>query len=109
MRRWSSLLETELIDLARRQPESVCGFLPFYRAGKILAALPPTRGFHSWSSLILKFNLMPAALLAKATPTRMDTNTRVPARVGLASKSPRNRTWGRLSLGLDHAYQAAKK
>ena len=88
-RRWSSLLETELMTWLDVNRKAMFGFLSFYRAGKIFAALPRTRGFNSSSSLILRFNPMPAALLAKAhADARMDTNTRVasPARVGFASK-----------------------
>ena len=90
--------------------EAMFGFLSFYRAGKIFAALPRTRGFHSSSSLILRFNPMPAALLAKAhADARMDTNTRVPGK-----------GWFRFEVASEcdlrdalacryHACQAAKK
>jgi hypothetical protein len=55
------------------------GFLSYYRAGKIFAALPQTRGLHSSSSFILKFNPMPPALLKRAErDPRIDTNTRLP-------------------------------
>ena len=90
--------------------KSMFGFLSFYRAGKIFAALPRTRGFHSSSSLILKFNPMPAALLAKAcADARMDTNTRVPGK-GWFSFELASECDLRDALGwLDHAYQGAKE
>jgi hypothetical protein len=110
MRRWSALLEAELVTWPGVSTKSMFGFLSFYRADRIFAALPRTRGFHSWSSFILKFNPMPAALLAKArADARMDTNTRVPGKgwfsFEIASEGDLRDVLGWLA----HAYQAAKK
>ena len=110
MRRWSSLLETELMTWPDVNTKAMFGFLSFYRAGKIFAALPRTRGFNSSSSLILEFNPLPAPLLAKArADARMDTNTRVPGK-GWFSFEVASKCGLRDALAwLDHAYQAAKK
>src|SRR6202007_2453394 len=77
----SSCSAANLIVRPAISTKAMFGFLSFYRAGKIFAALPRTRGFDSSSSLILKFNPMPAALLKRAqSDARMDTNTRVPGK-----------------------------
>jgi len=86
------------------------GFLSFYRAGRIFAALPRTRGFNSSSSLILKFNPMPAALLKKArADSRMDTNTRVPGKGWFSFEMASESDLRDALSWLDHAYRAAKE
>ena len=109
MRRWSALLETELMTWPDVNRKAMFGFLSFYRAGKIFAALR-TRGFNSSSSLILRFNPMPAALLAKArADARICTNTRVRG-TGWFSFEVASECDLRDALAwLDHAYQAATK
>jgi len=109
MRRWSALLEAELTTWPAVSTKSMFGFLAFYRAGRIFAALPRTRGFNSWSSLILKFDPRSAALLAKArADQRMDTNTRVPGKGWFNFEVASERDL-REALGwLDRAYQAAR-
>ena len=90
--------------------KSMFGFLSFYRAGRIFAALPRTRGFNSSSSLILKFNPMPPALLTKArSDARMGTDSRVPGK-GWFSFEVAAEGDLRDALGwLDHAYRAAEE
>jgi luciferase-like monooxygenase len=79
MKQWSALLASELNSWPDITTKSMFGLLSFYRKGKIFAALPQTRGLTSSSSLIVKFNPMPPALLKRAhADPRMDTNTRVP-------------------------------
>lgn len=75
------MLQSELTSWPHVSTKSMFGFLSFYRRGVIFAALPRSRGFDSPSSLILKFNPMPPALLKRAqSDRRMDTNTRVPGK-----------------------------
>ena len=76
------MLESEVSSWTGISTKSMFGLVSFHRRGKIFAALPHTRGFRSSSSLILKFNPKPPALLkrAKADP-RVDTNTRIPGRL----------------------------
>jgi len=79
MKQWSALLASEMNSWPGITTKSMFGLLSFYRKGKIFAALPRTRGFTSPSSLIVKFNSMPPALLKRAhADPRMDTSTRVP-------------------------------
>jgi hypothetical protein len=74
----------------------------------IFAALPQTRGFDSPSSLILKFNPMPAKLRKRAeADERMDTSTPVPGQ-GWFSFDLRSEADVRDALRcLSRAYQAA--
>jgi hypothetical protein len=111
MRRWSALLETALMTWPDVNRKAMFGFLSFYRAGKIFAALLWRRGFNSSSSLIVRFNPMPpASLLAKArADARICTNTRVRG-TGWFSFEVASECDLRDALAwLDHAYQAAKK
>ena len=90
--------------------KSMFGFLSFYRAGRIFAALPRTRGFNSSSSLILKFNPMPSALLTKArSDARMDTDTRVPGKGWFSFEVASEGDLRDALLWLDHAYRAAEE
>ena len=75
------MLGAELDRWPRISTRSMFGFMSYYRAGKIFAALPKTCGLQSSSSFILKFNPMSTALLERAeNDPRMDTNTRLPGR-----------------------------
>lgn len=110
MRRWSSLLETELTNWPAVTTKPMFGFLSFYRAGKIFAAIPQTRGFNSSSSLILKFNPMPPALLKLAQgDKRMDTNTRVPGKGWFTFEVTCENDLRDVLAWLQHAYKAAGK
>jgi hypothetical protein len=110
MRQWSALLASELNSWPDIATKSMFGLLSFYRKRKIFAALPQTRGFTSSSSLIVKFNPMPPALLKRAhADPRMDTNTRVPGK-GWFSFELNSQTDVRDALfWLNHAYEAAAK
>ncbi len=81
MKEWSAMLALELRSLPDITLKSMFGFSSFYRKGRIFAALPQTRGFRSASSLIVKFDPIPPALLKRAkSDPRMDTNTRLPGK-----------------------------
>jgi hypothetical protein len=110
MRQWSSLLGAELMTWPAISTKAMFGFLSFYRAGKIFAALPRTRGFDSTSSLILKFNPMPAALLKRAqSDARMDTNTRAPGKGWFSFEVTSEEDLREALDWLERAYQAAGK
>lgn len=110
MRQWSSLLETELMTWPAVTRKSMFGFFSFYRSGRIFAALPRTRGFNSSSSLILKFDPMPATLLKRAlSDARMDTNTRVPGKGWFSFEVTTEGDLRDALLWLEHAYQAVKQ
>jgi hypothetical protein len=110
MKQWSAVLASELNSWPDITTKSMFGLSSFYRKRKIFAALPQTRGFTSSSSLIVKFNPMPPALLKRAhADSRMDTNTRVPGK-GWFSFELNSQTDVRDALfWLNHAYEAAEK
>lgn len=110
MRQWSALLASELNSWPDISTKSMFGLLSFFRKRKIFAALPQTRGFTSSSSLIVKFNPMPPALLKRVhADPRMDTNTRVPGK-GWFSFALNSQTDVHDALSwLNYAYEAAAK
>lgn len=109
MRHWSAMLEGEMRSWPNVTTKPMFGFVSFYRAGKIFAATPRTRGFGTASSVILKFDPMPSPLLEKAQDEpRMDTSTRIPGKgwfsFALTSEADlRDALWW-----LSHAYESAK-
>jgi hypothetical protein len=65
-RRWSALLESELLSWPAVIAKRMFGFRALYRGKKIFAALPHSRGFGPEASILLKFDPMPPALLQRA-------------------------------------------
>lgn len=100
------MLMAELNSWPQISTRKMFGFLFFYRRRVVFAALPLTRGFDSPSTLIIKFNPMPAKLLKRAqADQRMDTSTRVR---GWFSFQVRSESGLRDVLSwLSHAYEAA--
>jgi hypothetical protein len=110
MKEWSAMLASELNSWPGITTKSMFGFLWFYRNGKIFAALPQTRGFSSSSSMILKFNPMPPALLKRAgADSRMDTSTRVPGKGWFSFELNSQADVRDALLWLQHAYENARK
>jgi len=109
MRHWSAMLETEMRSWPNVTTKPMFGFVSFYRAGKIFAAIPRTRGFGTAASFILKFDPMPPTLFQKAkNDSRLDTSTRIPGKgwfsFALTSEADlRDALWW-----LSHAYESAK-
>jgi hypothetical protein len=110
MKQWSAMLQAEVNSWPAITSKSMFGFVFFYRRKIVFAALPRTRGFDSPSSLLFKFNPIPAALQARArSDTRMS-----------ASTDPKNKGWFAFTLStqsdlrdalfwLNHAYESAAK
>jgi hypothetical protein len=110
MKQWSALLQSELSTWPHISTKSMFGFSSFYRRGTIFAALPQTRGFNSPSSLIVKFNPMPPALLKRAqADSRMDTNTRLPGKGWFSFELHSAGDLRDALFWLNHAYEAAAK
>ncbi len=65
-RRWSVLLESELLSWPAVIAKRMFGFRALYRGKKIFAALPHSRGFGPVASILLKFDPMPPALSQRA-------------------------------------------
>jgi len=65
-RRWSALLESELLSWPGVIAKRMFGFRAIYRGKRIFAALPNSRGFGPDGSILIKFDPMPPALLKRA-------------------------------------------
>jgi hypothetical protein len=75
-RRWSALLESELLSWPGVISKRMFGFRALYRGKAIFAALPNSRGFGPDGSILLKLNSMPPALLQRAlNDSRVRGNT----------------------------------
>jgi len=75
-RRWSALLESELLSWPGVIAKRMFGLRALYRGKRIFAALPNSRGFGADASILLKFDPMPPALLKRAeSDLRVHTNS----------------------------------
>ena len=75
-RRWSALLESELLTWPGVIAKRMFGFRALYRGKRIFAALPNSRGFGPEASILLKFDPVPPALLQRAqSDSRIRGNT----------------------------------
>ncbi len=66
MKQWSAMLGKELSGWPQVTSRPMFGMLGFYRRRKIFAALPVSRAIGSPSSLIFRFDPMPADLQLRA-------------------------------------------
>ena len=69
-RRWSALLESELLGWPGVIAKRMFGFRTLYRRKRIFAALPHSKGFSTDASILVKFDPMPPALLRRAQSDR---------------------------------------
>jgi hypothetical protein len=75
-RRWSALLESELLSWPGVIAKRMFGLRALYRGKRIFAALPNSRGFGPDASILIKYNPMPPALLNRAkSDLRVHTNS----------------------------------
>ena len=65
-RRWSALLESELLTWPGVIAKRMFGLRALYRGKRIFAALPNSRGFGPDASVLIKFDPLPPALLKRA-------------------------------------------
>jgi hypothetical protein len=65
-RRWSTLLESELLSWPGVIVKRMFGFRALYRGIRIFAALPNSRGFGPDASILLKMKIMPPSLSQRA-------------------------------------------
>jgi hypothetical protein len=106
-RRWSALLESEMVSWPAVVAKRMFGFRALYRGKRIFAALPNSRGFGPDGSLLIKFDPVPSALLKRAeSDPRIHTNS--PGKgwfsFALASDTDLHDALDWLS----HSYEAAK-
>jgi hypothetical protein len=75
-RRWSALLESELLSWPGVIAKRMFGFRTLYRGKRIFAALPGSQGFGPEASILLKFKPMPPALLQQSkSDSRLRANS----------------------------------
>jgi len=75
-RRWSALLESELLSWPGVIAKRMFGLRALYRGKRIFAALPNSRGFGPDSPILLKFDPMPPSVMKRAgSDTRIRTNS----------------------------------
>jgi len=75
-RRWSALLESELLSWPDVIAKRMFGFRALYRGKRVFAALPHSRGFGPDAAILLKFNpVLPALLQRARSDGRVATNT----------------------------------
>jgi hypothetical protein len=75
-RRWSALLESELLSWPGVIAKRMFGLRALYRGKRIFAALPNSRGFGPDASILIKYNPMPPAVLNRAkSDLRVHTNS----------------------------------
>jgi len=107
-RRWSALLESELLSWPGVIAKRMFGFRALYRGKRIFAALPNSRGFGPDASILIKIDPLPPALLKRA-----ESDLRI------HSNSP-GKGWFSFTLAsdtdlhdalewLNHSYESVKK
>ena len=75
-RRWSALLESELLSWPGVIAKRMFGLRALYRGKRIFAALPNSRGFGPDAPLLLKFDPMPPSVMKRAeNDTRLRANS----------------------------------
>jgi hypothetical protein len=74
-RRWSILLESELLSWPEVIAKRMFGFRVLYRRKRIFAALPHSRGFGLDASILLKFDPTPLLLKRAESDPRLKGNT----------------------------------
>jgi hypothetical protein len=107
-RRWSALLESELLSWPGVIVKRMFGFRALYRGKRIFGALPNSRGFGPDASILLKLNSMPPALLQSAlNDSRVRGNT--PGKGWFSFTLTSNTDLHDALEWLNHCYESAKK
>jgi hypothetical protein len=110
MQHWSAMLEAEVESWPAVTCKRMFGFRFLYRRKAVFAALPYSRGLFTPSSILFKFNPMPAGLFRQAQKEpRLDTGTRMSGKGWFSFElfsdaDVRDAIWW-----LDQAYERAKK
>ncbi len=105
MKLWSAMLKTELTGWPQVTSKPMFGMSGIYRRKRIFAALPVTKGFDTPSSIIFRFDPMPADLNQRALKEpRITPGTRWFSFEVQSAEDLRDALWW-----LNQAYEAAKK
>lgn len=107
-RRWSALLESELLSWPGVIARRMFGLRTLYRGKEIFAALPHSRGFGPDPSVLLRFDPMPPALLKRAeSDTRLHANR--PGKLWFSFTLASDTDLRDALEWLNHCYESAKK
>ena|SRR5579859_241240 len=107
-RRWSALLESELLSWPGVIVKRMFGFRALYRGKQIFAALPHSKGFGPDASILLKFELISQVLLKRAqNDIRVRGNT--PGKGWISFTLASDTDLHDALEWLNHAYEAAGK
>ena len=105
MKQWSAMLKAELLGWPQVSSKPMFGMAGMYRRKTIFAALPVTRGFDTPSSIIFRFDPMPADLNQRALKEpRITPGARWFSFEIQSTEDLRDALWW-----LNQAYEAAKK
>ena len=105
MKQWSAMIKTELMGWPQVTSRPMFGMSGIYRRKKIFAALPVTRGFNTPSSILFRFDPLPADLNQRAIEEpRLTPGTRWFSFELRSTEDLRDALWW-----LNQAYEAAKK
>jgi hypothetical protein len=105
MKQWSAMLKAELLGWPQVTSRPMFGMSGIYRRKKIFTALPVTRGFDTSSSIIFRFDPVPADLHQRALKEpRITPGTRWFSFEIQSTEDLRDALWW-----LNKAYEAAKK
>jgi hypothetical protein len=75
-RRWSAMLESELLSWPGVLVKRMFGLRALYRGKRIFAALPNSRGFGPAAPILLKFDPMPPSVMKRVeSDIRIRTNS----------------------------------
>jgi hypothetical protein len=75
-RRWSALLESEILSWPGVIAKRMFGLRALYRGKRIFAALPSSRGFGPDAPILLKFDPMPPSVMKRVeSDIRIRTNS----------------------------------
>jgi hypothetical protein len=106
-RRWSALLESELLSWPGVIVKRMFGLRALYRGKRIFAALPNSRGLGPDASILIKFNPMPTAFLKRAQgDLRIHTNS--PGKGWFSFTLASDTDLHDALDWLNHSYEAAK-
>ena len=107
-RRWSALLESEVLSWPGVIAKRMFGLRALYRGKRIFAALPNSRGFGPDAPILLKLNFVPPALLQRAlNDSRVRGNT--PGKGWFSFTLTSDPDLHDALEWLNHAYEAAGK
>ena len=108
MQSWCAMLEGELKTWPGVVAKRLFSHRSFYRGKTIFAALPQVRSFHSPSSIIFKFDPMPAALVGKASAdSRFISGARLPGKGWFSFELRCDADLRDALFWLNHAYECA--